>query len=85
MSDPFASHARGLESPASRHFAITPANGVDLATRPRVLKVLTAGTLCVRDGAGVIVSYPVVAGEILQISAVGVEASGTTASVVGWL
>jgi hypothetical protein len=85
MADLYASHARGLESPAQRHFTITPTNGVDLPNRPRVLKVLTDGAVALRDTAGVVIAYQVVAGEVLQFSAVGVEATGTTATLVGWL
>ena len=84
MLDPYASSARGLESPCLRHFAITPANGVNVAIRPRVLRVLTGGTLSLRDEAGTILAYTVSAGEIVPFSAVGIEATGTTATVAGW-
>jgi hypothetical protein len=82
MPDPFADQFSRLDSPAARHAAITPANS-DLATRPRALKCLTAGNVVVRDEAGVDVTYPVAAGELLQIRAVQVR-TGTTATVVGW-
>lgn len=83
--DPFASHQRSLTSPATRHFAITPADGVDLPLRPRVLRVLSTGSLVLRDAEDVILSYEVSAGDMLMISPKGVEASGTTAQVAGWL
>ncbi len=83
--DPFASHQRSLTSPATRHFAITPADGVDLPLRPRVLRVLAAGTLVLRDSEDDILSYQVSAGDMVLFSPKGVEASGTTATVVGWL
>lgn len=83
--DPFAAQARGLTSPATQHFAIVPADGVDLPVRPRVLRVLASGDVALRDVGGVVVIYPVIAGETLQFSAVGVEATGTSATVVGWL
>lgn len=82
--DPFTTHRRGLESPATHHLVITPQDGVDLPVRPRVLRVLAAGDLSLRDAAGTVITYAVSAGEVLGFSAVGVEASGTTASVVGW-
>ncbi|MGO4853361.1 spike base protein, RCAP_Rcc01079 family [Phaeovulum sp. W22_SRMD_FR3] len=85
MADLYAKFARGLEAPAQFHFAIVPANGVALPNRPRVLKVLTDGTVALRDAAGVVLTYPVVAGDLLQFSAIGVEATGTTATVVGWV
>jgi len=74
-----------LDSPASKHFTITPQDNVDLPSRPRVLKALTDGTVAVRDDAGTVITYPVAIGEVLQFSPRGVEATGTTATVVGWL
>lgn len=85
QTDPFKSHMRGLESPAQTHFIIVPVDGVDLPTRPRVLRVLTSGSLALRDLEGVVIIYPVSAGEVLAFSASGVEATGTTATVAGWL
>ncbi|OIQ44146.1 MAG: hypothetical protein BM558_08965 [Roseobacter sp. MedPE-SW] len=83
--DPFATQSRGLTSPATEHFAIVPTDGAELPTRPRVLRVLTSGDLTVRDDKDVVITYSVSAGETLQFSAVGIEATGTTATVVGWL
>lgn len=85
QTDPFSSQSRGLTSPATQHFAIAPADGVDLPTRPRVLRVLTSGDVALRDADDTVIIYPVVAGETLQFSAVGVEATGTTATLAGWL
>lgn len=82
--NPFVNHKRGLDSPATKHFSITPQDGVDLPVLPRVLRVLTSGDLALRDEAGTIITYTVQAGEVVLFSAVGVEASGTTATVVGW-
>ncbi|KIC33907.1 spike base protein, RCAP_Rcc01079 family [Leisingera sp. ANG-M7] len=84
QTDPFASHRRGLESPAETQFAITPQDGTDLPVRPRVLRVVAGGDLAVRDAAGTVIVYPVTAGEILPFSAAGIEATGTTAAVAGW-
>lgn len=67
-----------------RHFAITPANGVDLAYIPRALYVLTSGNLAIRDKLGAILVYPVTAGQVIDFRAVGIEATNTTATVVGW-
>lgn len=85
QTDPFAALSRSLTSPATEHFAVVPADGVDLPLRPRVLRVLTSGDVAIRDVNGVVITYAVSAGETLQISAVGVEATGTTATVAGWL
>lgn len=84
QTDPFAGYRRGLESPAAAHFNITPQDGTDLPVRPRVLRVISAGDLAVRDAAGTIIVYPVAAGETLAFSAAGIEATGTTAAVAGW-
>lgn len=73
-----------FESPGVKHFAITPQDGVDLVPRPRVMIALTEGFVSMRDEAGTIITYPVVPGYPLMFSAVGVEATGTTATVVGW-
>lgn len=83
--DPFKEYKRELNSPAVRHFPIVPANGVDLPIRPRVIRVLTTGILDVRDVRGLTIPYPVFAGETFSFSAVGIEATNTTAEVVGWL
>lgn len=85
QTDPFQNYARNLDSPATSHFTITPADGVDLPIRPRVLRVLTSGDLALRDAAGVVITYSVSAGETLMFSAVGVEDTGTTATVAGWV
>ena len=83
--DPFQNHTRGLESPAARHFPITPSDSTDLALRPRALYCLSSGLAVLRDEAGNDISYPLEAGRILPLSAVRVLATGTTASLVGWL
>ncbi|KIC12852.1 hypothetical protein RA19_00120 [Leisingera sp. ANG-M1] len=83
-ANPLAGRVSGFESPARRQFTITPQDGQDLSTRPRVLRVLTDGDLSIRDEAGTIITYPVTAGETFGFSAVGIEATGTTATVVGW-
>lgn len=82
MIDQFGSHSVGMDSPATRHFAITPADA-DLAIRPRVLRCSVAGTVVVRDETGTDVTYTMVAGEILPFRAVQVRAA-STATVVGW-
>ncbi|UWQ53697.1 spike base protein, RCAP_Rcc01079 family [Leisingera caerulea] len=84
QTDPFASHRRGLESPAATHFEIVPQDDTDLPVRPRVLRVVSAGDLAVRDAAGTVIIYPVAAGETFAFSAAGIEATGTTATVAGW-
>ena len=82
--DAFAHNAVGLEGPATRHYPITPSDTVDLPRRPRALRVQVGGELSVVDEAGTVVSYTVLAGEVLPFRAVKVRATGTTATVVGW-
>jgi hypothetical protein len=82
--DAFAGMFVGPESPAVRHYAITPNDNTDLPRRPRALRVQVGGTLSLVDEAGTVVSYTVLAGEILPFRAVRVRATGTSATVVGW-
>ena len=82
MIDTFQSTATGMDSPANRHFAITPADA-DLAVRPRAIYVSADGNVVIRDEEGTDITYAVVAGQILPIRAVQVRAA-TTATVIGW-
>lgn len=87
MSDPYASHARGISSPAQHHQMITPSDTVDLAVsgeRPRVIYCLAAGSVAIRDAAGTVITYAMVAGEILPFSPTRIMATGTDATLVGW-
>lgn len=84
MTDPYRDHPRGLASPANRHATITPSDTDILPVVPRVLYCITNGTVALADLAGTVVSYPVVAGQILPFSPIRVMATGTTATVVGW-
>lgn len=83
--DPFESSVTGLTSPAYGHFGITPSDTVDLPVRPRALVALTAGNLALRDALGVVITYPVAAGQVVDFRAVRVMATGTTATVAGWI
>lgn len=83
MADRFANTITGLDGPAARHFAITPANA-DLAFRPRGLIVTVTGDVVIRDDLGIDVTYAAVpAYTILPFRAMQVR-TGTTATVVGW-
>jgi hypothetical protein len=85
MSDPFAGLASGLSAPATRHFAITPSDSANLALRPRAIVFQTDGAAVLRDEAGTDVTYNRYAGDVLPLRAVRVLATGTTATLVGWL
>lgn len=85
MADPFADYQKGLDSPADRHFNISPNDTADLVVVPRSIFVGIGGTLVLRDEAGQDVTYTVPAGMILPFRAVRVLNTGTTASgLVGW-
>ena len=84
MSDSFQSYAKGLQSPADRHFAIVPSDVTDIVPRPRAIYCQTAGNLRLRDSAGTELTYAVVAGQTLPFRAARVMLTGTTATVFGW-
>ena len=82
MADRFEGTSSGISGPATRHYAITPANS-DMAVRPRALYVTVSGDLVLRDEAGTDVTYAVTAGQVITFRALQVR-TGTTATVVGW-
>ena len=82
MIDTFQSTATGMDSPANRHFAITPADA-DLAVRPRSLYVNASGTVVIRDEEGTDITYNVSVGQVLPFRGIQVRAA-TTATVIGW-
>lgn len=85
MSDYFKTVSKTLESPADRHFPITPDDTADLPIVPRSVRVGGAGTLVLRDAEGQDISYTVSDGEVLVFRPVRVLAAGTTATgLVGW-
>ena len=84
MTDRFEGFAKGLGSPADRHFQITPSNTADIVPRPRALFCQTAGNLRLRDAAGIELTYAVSAGQIIPFRAARVMLTGTTATVFGW-
>jgi len=85
MSDPFAGAASGLSGPATRHFSISPSDSADLVVRPRALAFQTDGNAVLRDEGGVDITYSRYAGDVLPIRAVRVLATGTTATLIGWI
>ncbi|MCX5493088.1 hypothetical protein OSH11_00060 [Kaistia dalseonensis] len=85
MVDPFAGAASGQTGPATRHFAITPSDTVDLPIRPRALVFQTAGIAVLRDETGADIAYTRYAGDVLPLRAVRVLATGTTATLIGWV
>ena len=84
MADNFKNVAKGMESPPTRHFSITPSDSTDLAIRPRALYCQTYGTVAITDEFGTSVTYTVAAGQILPFRGMRILSTGTTATVVGW-
>ncbi|GGW22806.1 hypothetical protein GCM10011452_06890 [Gemmobacter lanyuensis] len=84
MEDQFQLHAQGLESPATQHFGIVPSDTAFLATIPRALYANTSGTATLEDRAGAVITYNLIAGQILPFRAVRVRATGTSAALIGW-
>jgi hypothetical protein len=84
MSDAFEMHVPALNSPATRHAAITPSDSADLPNIPRALYILTDGDLAVRSAEGVDIIYPVFAGQIFPFRGVRILDTGTDATAVAW-
>lgn len=90
MSDPFAQFARGLDSPAEKHFQITPSDTDNLSIIPRVIHPLSDGTIAVEAIDAITnepsaATYTVFAGVELKLRVTKVLATGTTASCMGWV
>lgn len=84
MTDNFKSNAKGLESPADEHFAITPNDSTDLAITPRVIYIGTGGTLVLRDKNDIDIEYNPGDNSYIIFRAVRVLSTGTTATgIVG--
>lgn len=85
MADQFTNASGAAQSaPATRHFAITLSDTVDMAIVPRALYVLTAGNLAIVDAADVVVVYPVTAGQIIPFRGKRINLASSTATAVGW-
>lgn len=82
--DEFEGLSKGLTSPATRHFPITPSDTEDLPILPRVIYCQSAGTLMVRDADGVDLSYSMMVGDRLDLRGVRVLSTGTTGTYYGW-
>jgi hypothetical protein len=81
MADIFTSYHAGLDSPANRHYTITPGAG-ELAQTTRAIYCDVEGTASITDMGGTSVTYNLVAGQILPIRAVKVTAA--TATLIAW-
>lgn len=81
-TDPFASTIDALGAPARAPFAISPSDTVALPLLPKAIYVGTAGHLVLRgaDAAADVTFKNVAAGQILDVHASHVRATGTTAA-----
>lgn len=81
MTDRFATHTSGLESPAGDGFSITPSDAADLPEVTRAIYVGGAGTisLVLASGASLTLSGAA-SGSILPLRVRQVRASATTAT-----
>lgn len=82
--DEFATFTKGLTSPATKHFAITPDDDADLPILPRVIYCQAEGTVVVRDISGVELPYAMAAGDRIDFRGVRVMRTGTTGTYYGW-
>lgn len=82
--DEFEAFTKGLNSPATRHFAILPDDAADLPILPRVIFCQTEGTIVIRDSAGTDLAYAMSAGDRLDFRGVRVLSTGTTGTFYGW-
>ena len=82
--DEFKSLQKGLTSPATKHFVITPDNDADLAMLPRVIYCQSEGTISIRDSQGVVLPYTMSVGDRLDFRGVRVMSTGTNGTYYGW-
>ncbi len=82
--DEFATFTKGLTSPATKHFVITPDDDADLPILPRVIYCQAEGTIVVRDSAGETLPYAMTAGDRIDFRGVRVMRTGTTGLFYGW-
>lgn len=82
MADPFSSLADNSTAPSREPFAVVPSDTVALPTLPKALYVGTGGNVTLRGaGAGSDVVFRNVApGQVLDVRALFVRATGTTAA-----
>lgn len=80
--DPFAVNSRSATDPARDAFALTPDDTAALAVLPRAIFVGTGGTLVLRavDSSADTVFRNLASGQILDVRAQYVRATGTTAA-----
>lgn len=81
MADPFLNMKRSLESPATKHYVVTPGAAV-LDPLPRVLYANSDGTMTVEDEDGTSVVYNVGTGSMIPFR--GTKITAATAQIIAW-
>lgn len=83
MGDPWKAYDPGLESPATKAFAVTPADGADLAEVTRGIYVGGSGTLKVdMADVGTVTFTALAAGVVHPLRVKKVYATGTDATTI---
>jgi hypothetical protein len=82
MTDAFAHFADTASAPSRAPFAVSPSDAVALSALPKALYVGTGGTVVLRgaDAAADVTFKNVASGQILDVRALYVRATGTTAT-----
>lgn len=79
--DKFSDYPTNLTAPAREAVTITPNDAIDLAVMPRAIYVGQSGDISVRFSGGQVVLFAnAQAGSFLPVRAIGVNATGTTAT-----
>lgn len=81
-ADPFASQTDAINDPSRAPFAVSPHDANPLPIVPKAFFIGTGGQLTLRgvDGAADVVFKNVASGQILDVRAAYVRATGTTAA-----
>ncbi|WP_145104666.1 spike base protein, RCAP_Rcc01079 family [Cereibacter sediminicola] len=86
MSDPFKHHSSGLDSPALGALAVTPSDGIDLATAIRAVTIGGGGTLAFVGADGAIHTTGDLPAGTYALRASRIRATGTSATdITGWI
>jgi len=80
--DTFGNFTETVSAPSRRPFAVTPSDSVELTFIPKALYIGTGGTVILRgiDGGEDVTFKNVANGQILDVRAQFVRATGTTAA-----
>lgn len=81
MADPYAGFS-SLTSQGESWATVVPSDTVDFPIKPKSLICTVAGNVALVGSNGVVVVFPVTAGQCLNLRPVRVNATSTTATVV---